>query len=141
MKSAAEGPIEDNLDWLVAHTELLFSLLLIVLILVVDFGWWLRQRSSDTDADRQSLVESARDGLIVLLGLLLGFSLPMVLPHYEQRAQLVIDEATKIAAAEELGQMLPEPFRGKILQLLRVRRCADRICQRRFGRAPKYCQP
>jgi len=107
------------LGWLTARTELFFPLLLIVLMLVVEFGWWLRQRSSDTDAERQSLVDSARDGLIVLLGLLLGFSLPMVLPHYEQRAQLVIDEATKIAAAEQLGQMLPDPFRGKILQLLR----------------------
>jgi len=50
---------------------------------------------------------------------LLGFSLPMALPHYEQRNQLVVDEAVAIATVDQRAQMLPEPFRGKILQSLR----------------------
>ena len=70
------------------------------------------------DEERESLIESARNGLGVLLSLLLGFSLPMVQPHYEQRRQLVIDEANAIAAVDQRAQALPEPFRGKILQLL-----------------------
>ena len=43
----------------------------------------------------------------------------MALPHYEQRNQLVIDEVNAIVTVEERAQMLPEPFRGKILQSLR----------------------
>ena len=105
--------------WIIAHTELFFPLLLGGLILVVELGFRLRQVSTNIDAERQSLIESARDELIVLLGLLLGFSLPMALPHYEHRNELMVDEANAIATVEERAQMLPEPFREKILLSLR----------------------
>jgi hypothetical protein len=104
---------------LIEHPWLLFVLLLIGLVLVVEAGLRLRHASLSMDGERQSLIESARDGLSVLLSLLLGFSLPMAQPHYEQRKQLVIDEANAIATVDQRAQMLPEPFRGKILELLR----------------------
>ncbi len=105
--------------WIIAHTEIFFPLLLAGLVLVVELGFRLRQASGNVDGERQSLIESARDELIVLLGLLLGFSLPMALPHYEHRNELMVDEANAIATVEERGQLLPEPFRGKILLSLR----------------------
>jgi len=98
--------------WLIAHTELFFPVLLVVLIILVEFGCRLRRASSETSAELQSVIESARDGL----GVLLGFSLPMSLPHYEQRTQLVTDEANTIATVEQRAQMLPEPLRDKILR-------------------------
>ena len=104
--------------WIVAHTELFFPLLLGGLMLVVELGFRLRQASSGINGERQSLVESARSELAVLLGLLLGFSLPMALPHYEHRNQLVIDETTAITTVQARAQMLPQPFRDKILSLL-----------------------
>lgn len=105
--------------WIIAHTEIFFPLLLVALILVVELGFRLRDVSANIDAERQSLIESARDELIVLLGLLLGFSLPMALPHYEHRNELMVDEANAIATAQERAQLLPEPFRAKILSSLR----------------------
>lgn len=42
----------------------------------------------------------------------------MALSHFEQRNQLVIAEAKEIATAIQRAQMLPEPFRGNLLQLL-----------------------
>jgi hypothetical protein len=105
--------------WIIAHTEIFFPLLLGALILIVELGFRLRQFSTNIDAERQSLIESARDELIVLLGLLLGFSLPMALPHYEHRNELMVDEANAIATVEERAQLLPEPFRDKILVSLR----------------------
>lgn len=105
--------------WIIAHTEIFFPLLFGGLILIVEIGFRLRQVSGDIDAERQSLIESARDELIVLLGLLLGFSLPMALPHYEQRNQLMVDEANAIANVQDRAQLLPEPFRQKILLSLR----------------------
>ncbi len=62
----------------------------------MEAGFRARQVSPEIDADRQSLFESARDGLGLLLSFLLGFSLPMALPHYEQRNQLVLDDANAI---------------------------------------------
>lgn len=105
--------------WIIAHTEIFFPLLLGALILIVELGFRLRQVSTNIDAERQSLIESARDELIVLLGLLLGFSLPMALPHYEHRNELMVDEANAVSTVEERAQLLPEPFRGKILLSLR----------------------
>jgi peptidoglycan/LPS O-acetylase OafA/YrhL len=103
---------------IIANTELFFPLLLGGLMLVVELGFRLRQASPGVDAERQSLVESARGELTVLLGLLLGFSLPMALPHYEHRNQLVVDEAGALITVHERAQLLPEPFRGDVLSTL-----------------------
>jgi hypothetical protein len=105
--------------WIIAHTEIFFALLLGALFLIVELGFRLRQVSTNIDAECQSLIESARDELIVVLGLLLGFSLPMALPHYEHRNELMVDEANAVSTVEERAQLLPEPFRGKILLSLR----------------------
>jgi hypothetical protein len=105
---------------LIEHPWLLFPVLLVGLTLVVEAGLRLRDAASPgMDEERQSLIESARSGLSVLLSLLLGFSLPMALSHYEQRRQLVTDEANAIAMVEQRAQPLPEPFRSNILQLVR----------------------
>jgi hypothetical protein len=107
------------LFWLIEHTELFFPVLLVGLVLMVEAGSRLRNLSPSIDEERQSLINSARDGLNVLLSLLLGFSLPMAVPHFEQRNQLTTDEADAITTVEQRAQILPEPFRTKILQLLR----------------------
>ncbi|HXP43744.1 MAG TPA: hypothetical protein VN833_26075 [Candidatus Acidoferrales bacterium] len=43
----------------------------------------------------------------------------MALSHYEQRRQLVTDEANAIVTVDQRAQMLPEPFRSELLQLVR----------------------
>ncbi len=103
------------MPWIIAHTEIFFPLLLGALISIVELGFRLRQVLTNIDAERQSLIESARDELIVLLSLLLGFSLPMALPHYEHRNELMVAEANAIATVQERAQLVPEPFRDKIL--------------------------
>lgn len=103
---------------LISHPSLLFIVFFIGLAVVVEFG--LRARLvAGVDEGRQGQIQSARDGLTVLLSFLLGFALPMTLPHYEQRQSLVIDEANAIATVNQRAQMLPEPFRDNILRLLR----------------------
>jgi hypothetical protein len=54
----------------------------------------------------------------LLVSLLLGFTLAMALPRYEDREKLLIDEANAIGTTALRAQMLPEPARGKTLQLL-----------------------
>ncbi len=104
--------------WLIAHTELLCPVLLVGLMLVVEVGFRIRSASGGIGTDIQPIVESARDGLGVLLGLLLGFSLPMSLSHYELRTQLVTDEANAIATVAQRAELLPNPYRGRILGYL-----------------------
>ncbi|MBT9330227.1 DUF4239 domain-containing protein [Paracidobacterium acidisoli] len=91
--------------------------MLLGLALLVELGLRTRRASGDLDAV-QPFIESARDRLGVLLSLLLGFCLPMSLPHYEQRTQLVTDEANAIATVAQRAQMIPQPFQGRILQTL-----------------------
>lgn len=102
----------------VSHPLLLFALLLVGLMLVVEIGARLRLLSREVDEQRQSLVESARQGLTVLLSFLLGFALPMTLPFYEARRDLMIGEADAIATVDQRAQLLPDPYGRHIRQLL-----------------------
>ena len=90
------------------------------LLLVVEVGFRARKVWHSIDAERQSLFQSARNGLNILLSFLLGFSLPMALAHYEQQRQLVVDEANVITTVHQRAQLLPEPFRDRILGSLRA---------------------
>jgi Kef-type K+ transport system membrane component KefB len=71
------------------------------------------------DSHHHEHITSLREGLFILLGLLLGFSVAMVLPRFDQRTQLVVDEANAIETTMLGAEMLPEPQRGKALELLR----------------------
>ena len=71
------------------------------------------------DSHRHEHIAGLREGLFVLLGLLLGFTVAMVLPRFDQRGDLEMEEADSISAAWLQAQVLPEPQRGKSLQLLR----------------------
>jgi hypothetical protein len=108
----------DFLLWLIAHTEWFFPGVLIGLLLVVELGFLVRRRWPGGE-EVQPAVEGARDGLRVLLGLLLGFSIPMALPHYEERTKLVTDEANAVSTVAQRARTLPEANRERVLQLLR----------------------
>ena len=71
------------------------------------------------DSHHHEHVASLREGLFVLLALLLGFTVAMVLPQFDQRNQLVIDEANAIGTTLLRAEVLPEPQRSKTLELLR----------------------
>jgi len=71
------------------------------------------------DSHHHEHVTSLREGLFVLLALLLGFTVAMVLPRFDQRNQLVIDEANAIGTTLLRAEVLPEPHRSKTLELLR----------------------
>jgi hypothetical protein len=71
------------------------------------------------DSHHHEQINSLREGLFVLLGLLLGFTVAMVLPRFDERRQLVVDEANAIGTTMLRAEMLPEPERSKSLELLR----------------------
>ena len=100
--------------WFIDHPWFFFFVLLLGLSLCVNLGFHFRPGHEEN----QLQIESARNGLNVLLSLLLGFTLPIAQPHYDQRKELVVDEADAIATAYLRAEMLPEPFRGTILAKL-----------------------
>jgi hypothetical protein len=71
------------------------------------------------DSHHHEHITGLREGLFIFLGLLLGFTVAMVLPRFEQRRDLVNDEAGAIETLILRTQILPELERGKTMQLLR----------------------
>ena len=102
----------------ISHPWLLFLVLLVGLMLVVEIGIRLRSVSAGLDEQHQSLVQWAREGLTVLLSFLLGFALPMTLPYYEARRDLMIEEENAIATLDHRAELLPAPYDQRIRELL-----------------------
>jgi len=97
----------------------LFVLAFAVLLVLVETGFRLgRAEGLDShDALRQQ-VRDARDGTILLLSLLLGFTLAMALPRYDERKHLLVDEANDIGTSKLRAGLLPEPYSTRIARLL-----------------------
>jgi hypothetical protein len=105
---------------LLNHPLALFAVLLLFLFAVVELGFRLAlRRSVNADAQHHEQIVAARDGIGVLLSLLLGFTLAMGLPRFDERKQLVVDEANSIGTTALRAEALPEPARTKMLALLR----------------------
>ena len=71
------------------------------------------------DSHHHEHITGLREGLFIFLGLLLGFTVAMVLPRFDQRRDLVNEEAGAIETLILRTQILPEPERGKVMELLR----------------------
>ncbi|MGA8492172.1 MAG: hypothetical protein WB711_17220 [Terriglobales bacterium] len=108
------------MTFLLNHPRLLFLTVAIVLFASSLVGYRLALTTHiNDDSHHHEQINSLREGLFILLGLLLGFTVAMVLPRFDERRQLVIDEANAIGTTMLRAEMLPEPERSKSLELLR----------------------
>jgi len=108
------------MNFLLDQPWLLFPAVAILLFAssIAGYGLALATRINE-DTHHHEQITSLREGFFVLLGLLLGFTVAMVLPRFDERRQLVIDEANAIGTTMLRAEMLPEPQRSKSLELLR----------------------
>lgn len=95
--------------------------LLGVLMAAVEFGFWARQRrvKGDSDSLEKGDIALIIGGVMTLLALLLGFTYSMSAARFEQRRQLVIEEANAIGTTYLRVGTLPEPRSSEIQELLR----------------------
>ena len=107
------------MDILLDHPWVFFVLAFAALLACVELGlrWRLRRRTSIDEA-RQEQIAGVHGSVVVLLGLFLGFTLALAPQRFEQRRELVVDEANSIATTRLRAEMLPEPYRGKVQSLL-----------------------
>ena len=104
---------------LLNHPVLFFLVSLTVLALVTQAGYRLRQaHPASTEEALHEQVHDARDGIVFLLSLLLGFTLAMALTRYDHRKQLVVDEADAIGTTALRARLLPEPYDSRITHLM-----------------------
>jgi len=101
------------------HPIALFGALFTALLVVVEIGHRVAvQTAVNGNEELHEEIVAARDGIGMLLSLLLAFTLAMVLTRYDSRKQLIVDEANAIGTTRLRAQLLAEPARSKILSLL-----------------------
>jgi hypothetical protein len=106
--------------WLIDYPSLVFLVLFTLFAISLEIGFRLGSlRNANEDADLHEQAVGVRDGVVVLLSLLLGFTLAMALPRFDQRRELIVDEANAIGTTTLRAQTLPEPARTISLELLR----------------------
>ena len=86
-------------------------------------GYWVRvrsigsQKTSSLENSEEALIVS---GVLVVLGLLMGFTFGLALDRFEQRRALVVTEANSIGTSYLRAQLLDEPDRTRLSTLLRA---------------------
>ncbi len=110
---AAELLYDLNL-WLI----LLGSIILFLSVTEAGFRLGRRVRAQFSDSAR-SEIGTIQGAMLGMLALLLGFTFSMALSRFEVRKQLVLEEANAIGTTYLRAQLLPEPPRREISQLLR----------------------
>ena len=109
-----------GMRFLLDKPSLVFMTVCIALFTSALLGYRLASSTRiNEDSHHHEHITSLREGLFILLGLLLGFTVAMVLPQFDQRTQLVVDEANAIERTMLGAETLPEPLRAKTLGLLR----------------------
>ncbi|MCL4523229.1 MAG: hypothetical protein M1453_13675 [Acidobacteria bacterium] len=98
----------------------LFVASLIALLAAVEVGFRLGMRSEARGEDQlHEQLKGARNGLVTLVSFLLGFMLPMSLSRFDLRKHLVIEEAKAIGTTAFRAQMLPDPVRSRVRDLMK----------------------
>ena len=64
------------------------------------------------DPNRKEQMTTIRDGLFVLLSLLLGFTLALAAARFAERRSLLVEEAVSIGTAYRRASTLPQAYRG-----------------------------
>jgi hypothetical protein len=106
--------------YLLNHPIGLFFVVAVVLLLAHECGFRLRVLAKNRDdKEWEKQVHDTRNQIAVLLSLLIGFAMAMALSRFDERKQLVIDEANAIGTAYLRASMQAEPIRSTAPALLR----------------------
>jgi len=107
------------MEYIFDHPWELGVLLVIVLALVLDLG---RRTAAyfqiEKDTQRKEQVSTIRDGLFILVSLLLGFTLSLAASRFVERRSLLVEEAISIGTTYLRASTLPPSHRDHSKQLL-----------------------
>src|SRR5712672_273493 len=109
-----------QMETILNHPWILGSILAIVLALALELGRWVAIWSRlHEEPNRKDQMSTIRDGLFVLVSLLLGFTLALASPRYAERRLLLVEEALSIGTTYLRASTLPQTYREHSLRLLR----------------------
>jgi hypothetical protein len=108
------------MGYLFNHPWPLGFLLCVALAMVLQFGCTLEAHYQIlADPNRKEQKTTIRDGLFVLLSLLLGFTLTLAAGRFSERRSLLVQEAVSLGTTYLRAETLPDPYRGHSMILLR----------------------
>jgi hypothetical protein len=108
------------MEYVFDHPWELGLLLAIVLALVLDAGRrCARYFQIEQIPQRKEQMGTIRDGMFILVSLLLGFSLTMAVARFVERRSLLVEESVSIGTTYLRASTLPQPYRDHSRQLLR----------------------
>jgi hypothetical protein len=106
--------------YLLNHPWLFGLIFAISLAVAIELGRYTAAATRlHEEAHRKEQIVAIRDGLFLLVSLLLGFTLALAVPRYNERHALLVEEATSIGTTYLRADTLPEPFRDNARDLLR----------------------
>jgi hypothetical protein len=116
----APGKLVGKMEYIFDHPWELGALLAIILAFVLDLG---RRCAAyfqiEQVPQRKEQMSTIRDGLFVLVSLLLGFTLTLAASRFVERRSLLEEEAISIGTTYLRAGTLPQPYRDHSRQLLR----------------------
>lgn len=89
-----------------------------LLVLATEAGFRFGVRTAAKAERVDSQISSVEAGILAVLGLLLGFTMSMAVTRYETRKHLVLEEANALGTSCLRAELLPEPGRKELLDLL-----------------------
>jgi hypothetical protein len=108
------------MTYLLNHPWLFGVLVAIFLAAMIELGQqigaWSRLHE---ETHRKEQTVAIRDGLFVLVSLLLGFTLALAVPRFVERRSRLVEEAVSIGATNLRAGTLPSPYRENARALLR----------------------
>src|SRR5579872_3645407 len=92
----------------------------VVLGLVLELGRRIAARYRIPEViERKEQMGTIRDGLFILVSLLLGFTLTLAASRFAERRSLLVEEAVSIGTTYLRASTLPQPYRDHSRELLR----------------------
>lgn len=92
----------------------------ILLSFVLDFGRYVAARTQIQEVpQRKEQMGTIRDGMFVLVSLLLGFTLTLAASRFVERRNLLVEEAISLGTTYLRADTLPAPYRDHSKELLR----------------------
>jgi len=108
------------MEYVLNHPWELGLLLAIALAFALDLGRRMNVHYQIEQApQRKEQISTIRDGLFILVSLLLGFTLTLAASRFAERRSLLVEEAISIGTTYLRASTLPKPYGDHSQQLLR----------------------
>lgn len=107
----------------IANASVLEAAAVLLALLILSFGLGYFLRTKSFGSAKATSAEQGQEGLIVsavmaVVGLLIGFTFSLSVQRFEERRMLVVTEANAIGTAYLRAQLLDEPDRTRLSNLL-----------------------